>query len=85
MPLGYCIWKYLRRHSGQEGPKVALSVRGQLCHLPMNSHNGTSISEAAPSMDKCACERVFQNAYAIDKYAFLIGMIFDFHFNSKTS
>lgn len=28
----------------------------------LSSHNDTSISDAAPSMDKCAWERVLQNA-----------------------
>lgn len=51
----------------------------------LSSHNGTSISEAAPSMDKYAWERVFRNAYAIEMYAPLTGMTFDFHFNADTS
>lgn len=57
MPLGCWIWKYSRRLSGQEGPKVVPSLRGGLCYLSINSYNGTSISEAVPSVDKYSGKR----------------------------
>lgn len=86
MPLGCCIWKYPRRHSGQEGPKLCLPS-GNSCVLSheLSSHNGTSISEAAPTVEKCAWGRVFQNAYTIEMYASLKGMTFSVHSNANTS
>lgn len=38
MPLGRCIWKYPRRHSGQEGPKVLRAfIQGTAVFSLMNT------------------------------------------------
>lgn len=50
----------------------------------LGSHNGTSVSEAVPSVDKCAWERVFQNVYTTEMDASLTGMTMSFLSNANT-
>ena len=51
-----------RRHSGQEGPQSCAFNQGPAVSFlhELSSLNGTSVSEALPSEDKCTWERVFQ-------------------------
>lgn len=47
-------------------PKAVPSARELLYGLhDLISHNALPTSEAVPSVDKCAWEKIFQNAYAL--------------------
>ena len=86
MPLGLLHMEIPPKALRPRRPKSCAFSQGTTVFslYELGSHNGTSVSEAVPSVDKCAWESAPQNVYTTEMDAAVTGMTMTFLSNANT-